>query len=111
MSTAMRLRPIALALLCAVPAWARHDASVCGTSRETPAELQFFHRQALKHAPRPRVVTAVAGSRDIGNIAIMEDSAGVVARQNDFNLDGQTLQFTLQAGAYRYAVSSGGYDA
>jgi uncharacterized protein (TIGR03437 family) len=107
----MRIGPILLALALVVPAWPRHSAPDCGTSRETPIERQFFHRQALKHAPRPRVAAPASGNRDIGNIAIMEDSSGVVARQNDFNLDGQTLQFTLQAGAYRYAVSNGGYDA
>jgi len=99
-----------LLLVFAVPAYPRHAAAGCGTSRETPAERQFFHRQALKRAPRPRLA-GTASVRDIGNIAIMDDSNGVVARQNDFNLDGQTLQFKLQAGAYRYAVSNGGYDA
>lgn len=106
----MRIGPLLLVLTLAVPGYTRHAALDCGTTRETPAERQFFHRRALKRAPRRRVA-GTAAVRDIGNIAIMDDSNGVVARQNDFNLDGQTLQFTLQAGAYRYAISNGGYDA
>jgi uncharacterized protein (TIGR03437 family) len=108
----MRRSSIFLALiLSAQPAYARHAAAGCGTSRETPAERQFFHRQALRHAARPRAAAGAPAGRDIGNIAVMDDANGVVARQNDFNLDGQTLQFTPQGGGYRYAVSNGGYDA
>jgi uncharacterized protein (TIGR03437 family) len=107
----MRFGLILLVLIRALPAYARHGAPACGTSHETPAERQFFHRQALRRAARPRLTAAASSSRDIGNIAVIEDGNGVVARQNDFNLDGQTLRFTPQAGAYGYAVSNGGYDA
>ena len=107
----MRRGSIVLAVvLSAHTLWPRHAAPDCGTTLETPAERQFFHRQALKHATRPRTTAPTPTTRDIGNIAIMDDASGVVVRQNDFNLDGQTLQFTLRGGAYRYVLSSGGYD-
>jgi len=62
--------------------------------------------------PKARAAAAVSGNRDIGNIAIIEDSDGVVEKLNQFNLDSQTLTFTPSAGSarYRYAVSGLGYD-
>ena len=107
-----RLGP--LLLLIATPALASHVLSQCGTTRETPQETLFFHRQALRaRAAQPRPL-AVSANRDIGNIAIIEDADGVVARQNQFNLDLKTLQFTPtapNAAHYRYAVTDNGYDA
>ena len=52
-------------------------------------------------------------ARDIGEIAILEDSDGVIARRNDFNLDGKTIVFTpVGAAHYRFQTSSTGeYDA
>jgi uncharacterized protein (TIGR03437 family) len=107
----MRLALVAVLIGTALPAWSRLDPPGCGTTRETPAERLFFHRQALRRAPRARVSGPGSRSRDIGNIAILDDAGGIVARQNDFNLDGETLAFTLWAGAYRYALSPGGYDS
>src|SRR5437016_4164296 len=104
-------------LLCAAPLYARHDAPGCGTTRETAAETRFLHRQAQRaRAGRglPRAAAAVAGDRDIGNIAIVEDSGGVVEKLNQFNLDSSTLTFTPSAPAaarYRFAVSIPSYDA
>ncbi|HTS25644.1 MAG TPA: hypothetical protein VMH81_07200 [Bryobacteraceae bacterium] len=103
---------LALFAALATPAAARHATSQCGTTRETPGETIFFHRQALRArglAPR-----AASGNRDIGNIAIVDDADGVVTRQNQFNLDLKTLQFAPTApGAaqYGYSVTDNGYDA
>ena len=96
------------------PAIARHSVSLCGTTAETSRETRFLHRQAVR-ARRllPRAATATA-NRDIGNIAILEDADGVVARQNEFNLDRRTVAFTPaspSATQYRYEVSDEGYDA
>ncbi len=109
-----RFGPV-LALIAglAAPSVARHGSSQCGTTRDTPQETLFFHRQALRSRAALRPLAA-SGNRDIGNIAILEDSDGVVARQNQFNLDLNTLQFTPttpNATAYSYAVSANGYDA
>ena len=81
-----------------VPVAARRDAAGCGTSDSTPAEVMFLHRQAARrNAGRPRPLAAgptASTNRDIGNIAIIEDSDGVVETLNQFNLDGSTLTFT-----------------
>ena len=53
---------------------------------------------------------AVSANRDAGNIAIIEDTDGIVARQNEFNLDLKTLRFTPGTSGYAYAVLDGGYD-
>lgn len=100
---------VVIAAVAVLPMWPRHAAPDCGTTRETPAERLFFHRQVLKR-PRPRTVPSPT-AHNLGNIAILEDGNGIVVRQNDFNLDGQTLRFTLQAGTYRFALASGGYDS
>lgn len=44
-----RFGPIALILAClAAPVSARHDVSACGTTRGTPNETLFLHRQAVR---------------------------------------------------------------
>ncbi|HLK69520.1 MAG TPA: hypothetical protein VKU19_39090 [Bryobacteraceae bacterium] len=104
--------PFLLLVALSAPAMGSHIVSECGTTRETSHETLFFHRQAMRARPaaRPRAASA---NRDIGNIAIIEDSDGVVARQNQFNLDLKTLHF-LPAGSaashYSYSVTDGGYD-
>ena len=104
-------------LLFAMVASARHDAAGCGTTRETPAETLFLHRQSVRARLARRAAQAAApapNDRDIGNIAIIEDSGGVVEALNQFNLDGSTLTFTpaaSDASRYRYAVSAASYDS
>ncbi|MBZ5725924.1 MAG: hypothetical protein LAP87_13110 [Acidobacteriia bacterium] len=106
-----------LALLAA-PVSARHEVVVCGTTRETANETLFLHRQAVRarQAGGIQALAAAAPSanRDNGDIAIVEDTDGVVARQNQFSLDNNTLTFTPtapNAAHYRYAAAAGGYDA
>jgi len=115
-----RFGPIALILVCLVaPVWARHDVSACGTTRETPNETLFLHRQAVRaraaRSIKPLAAAAASANRDIGNIAIIEDTDGVVERVNPFgNLDHNTLTFTPSApnaAQYRYSVAQEGYDA
>src|SRR5450756_2724049 len=96
----------------AAPVVARHGTAGCGTTDATPAEVLFLHRQAQRaRAARPKPLAAATAStnRDIGNVAIIEDSDGVVEKLNQFNLDGATLTFTSAAGGtprYRYASVS-----
>jgi uncharacterized protein (TIGR03437 family) len=91
------------------------NSSGCATSRETPAETAFLHRQMQRaHALRARAAAAPAANRDIGDIAIIEDAGGVVERQNQFNLDNNTVAFIpsgTNASHNRYAVTAQGYDA
>jgi uncharacterized protein (TIGR03437 family) len=82
----------------------------------------FLHRQvsrtgrrALQFAARDSAsAAALAPSQDIGDIAILPDDGGVVARRNAFDLDQQTLTFLPApplTGAYEYQVSGASYDA
>src|SRR5579872_5906579 len=99
-------------LALAAPAFPRHGAGECGTTRETGPESLFQHRQMVK-ARRLRPLAAVPPNRDIGDIAIIQDVDGVVDRQNQFNLDGTTLAFipvTADASRYRYAVITQALD-
>ena len=109
---------VAVLLSLAAPAFARQDFAVCGTTRESAKEAVFLHRQAVRaraaRGLKPLAVSAPAANRDIGDIALIEDADGVVARQNPFDLDNQTLAFTPtsgKAGSYRYSIADQGYDA
>ncbi|HEY1493412.1 MAG TPA: hypothetical protein VGF49_02670, partial [Candidatus Solibacter sp.] len=107
----MRRQALILSIFV-VAAYARHDTGGCATTQQTSAEVLFLHRQSPRRF-QPRAA-AVSTNRDIGNIAIIEDSGGVVERLNQFNLDNTTLAFaptTPAATAYRYALSPLGYDA
>jgi uncharacterized protein (TIGR03437 family) len=88
---------------------------MCGSSRETLNESLFRHRQFTRmRGPQPRLLPASALNRDAGDIAVIQDAGGIVERQNQFNLDGDTLTFTAAnpaATQYRYAVAQQGYDA
>jgi uncharacterized protein (TIGR03437 family) len=117
-----RFGPLSLIFAClVVPVSARHDVSVCGTTRETPNESLFLHRQSVRaraaRLPRPMAASATtppAANRDMGNIAVIEDTGGVVERLNQFNLDNNTLTFTPtapKAAQYRYSVAPQGYDS
>ena len=99
----------------AAPLAARQETGVCATSGTTPAETLFLHRQALRaRAGRPRPLAAAASAnRDIGNIAVIENSDGIVETLNQFNLNNRTLAFTPAAGnttRYTYRVSGSSYD-
>src|SRR5689334_13133257 len=96
---------------------ARHTASVCGTTRETSSEALFLHHQAARMRrarPAAQAATPAPNDRDIGNIAVIEDSGGVVERLNQFNLDNSTVTFTpvvSDASRYRYTISGQSYNA
>ena len=111
-----RMRRLGLILLLTIAAaWPRQDAAGCATTRETSAERLFLHRQARRlRALRALAPPASTADRDSGNIAIIEDSGGIVERLNQFNLDNTTLTFTPSAAAaarYRFAVSAASYDS
>jgi uncharacterized protein (TIGR03437 family) len=109
---------VAVFISLAAPAFARQDFGVCGTTRESAKEAVFLHRQAVRaraaRGLKPLAASAPAANRDIGDIALIEDADGVVARQNPFSLDNQTLAFiptAEKAGSYRYSIADQGYDA
>ena len=105
-----------LCLLSLAPAFARLEQSLCGTYRDHLREELHLHRRALpSRQPRAAVLHAApTTSLDSGDIAILEDSGGVVARRNLFNLDQKTLQFSPVAGnaaAYTFQIANAGYDS
>ena len=110
-------RLVTVFFLLLSPAFPRQDTGNCGTRPERWREELHLHRhargartQSLSEAAAP----AIATNRDIGNIAILEDSDGVVARRNEFNLDHRTLTFlptTSSATRYTFQVGSDSYDA
>ncbi len=110
----------ALIFLLAPMLWGRSAPETCGTEPTTRAEELFLHQRA-EQAPLRKAARAAGLPRwtrapraDIGEIAIVEDADGVVARRNPFNLDERTLAFLpaeAGAAAYRLHVSAGSYDA
>jgi uncharacterized protein (TIGR03437 family) len=109
----MRRVPVFALLFCVTaPVFARREPSLCGTTVETANERIFLHGQSLRarKGARSMAVAAISANRDAGNIAIIEDADGIVARQNEFNLDLKTLRFTPGTSGYAYAVLDGGYD-
>ena len=122
------------ALLCSVlaglaPSSARTlESTGCGTYRGNGREELFLHQQSerarILHRTAPGafsaraqayhralIASALAANKDYGNIAVIEDSDGVVARQNDFDLDKDpihTVRFAATAGATRYGVYASG---
>ncbi len=99
---------------------ARQIKVICGTNPERRKEEMHLHRQAVLARRAAQLLSAGAqaaprsAARDIGNVAIMEDSDGVVAKRNPFNLDQRTLTFTptsTAATAYKFQLAGAPYDA
>lgn len=97
----------------------REEKVACGTRPGRWKEELFLHRQQAKRVLALKRMGAAAtaaeaprADRDAGNIAILEDSGGVVSRRNDFNLSRRTLAFQPAAGAarYTYTVPGASYD-
>src|SRR5258708_6799995 len=87
---------------------AKQDPVVCGTHAERAREEMFLHRQAVRH--RSASASLLAAARDAGQIALIDDSDGVVGRRNPFDLDRKTLAFRPTSGGYRFDLSGPGYD-
>jgi len=112
------MRPALVFVLCLsflTQSSARLEQSVCGTNRDLWREELHLHRHAVaKRQTTPLIARdAPAAQPDAGDIAILEDSGGVVARRNPFNLDRKTLQFSPagdSAAAYSFQVAAISYD-
>jgi len=90
--------------------------SICGSHPGGAEEALALHRAARSSAAGPaRLALGSASTNiDFGEIAVIEDFDGVVARSNDFDLEGLTVAFepvSLDASSYRFETSDGGYDA
>jgi uncharacterized protein (TIGR03437 family) len=103
-----------LCALITVSALARTERTICGSHQERAGEGMFLHRRsvlALKNKSAVRTAATPAASRDAGNIIVLEDSDGVIARRNVFAMDKQTLRFQPESGKYQYDVRAGVFDA
>jgi len=115
-----RFAPLLVCLTLISSGSARQIPSVCGTNRELRKQELFLHRQAVRARHRAlqladaRTAAALAPAQDVGDIAILPDDGGVVARRNLFDLDQQTLTFSpappMVAG-YQFLVTAQSYDA
>jgi len=91
----------------------------CGTDAGRTQEELFLHRQAARHRlSDPSALSAqpaaAAAARDAGQIALIDDSNGVVVRRNPFDLNQKTLRFLpvqSTATSYQFEVADGSYDA
>lgn len=97
-------------------ALARLDPVVCGTHPEKTKEELFLHRLAVQHRAASGLLQAsrrAAAPRDSGQIALIEDSDGVVGRRNPFDLNQKTLRFFPTkpgAASYRFELGDLSYD-
>jgi uncharacterized protein (TIGR03437 family) len=92
---------------------AREPQVVCGTSRGLAQEELFLHRRSTAELARKGLLRAAAGpvGKDVGNIAVMYDSGGVVARRNPFNLQNRGITFTPTAGnRYGFQTKESAFD-
>lgn len=107
-------------LLCISLLEARQEKLTCGTTGVTPQEELQLHRQAkrlglqrTRKATAERSVAGLAVRPDAGNLAVLDDADGVVARRNPFNLNKRTLRF-VPAGStqrYRFELLDDTFDA
>lgn len=107
-------------LLVQLPAPARQEIAVCGTHAERWREELHLHRKAGRlraaRGPRRQAVEAAvrAAGRDVGEIAVIEDTDGVVSRRNPFDLDNRTVTFLpveASAARYRFTTREGSFDS
>jgi len=112
---------ILLAGLLALPAFARLDVQICGSYRDRWKEELFLHQQSVarreqlrRQNPTAFAVPSRPARADIGGFAILEDVEGVVARRNDFNLDGKRIRFEPQNGdasTYTFTTDTADFDS
>lgn len=107
----------ALALLLSVALLhGRQETRSCGTYADKWREEVHLHRQAVRSgSKRLRAASAERSAvrSDVGNIALLDDTDGVVARRNLFDLNGRTLSFlptSTAAVRYRFELGANTYD-
>lgn len=113
----MRSRNLIASLLVAVlfdtSLPARTIPVICGTERGNIREELFLHARSM--AARQKLglrAAATPPGKDIGNIAVMYDSGGIVSRRNPFNLASKGITFTPASGftRYRFETVNSTYD-
>jgi uncharacterized protein (TIGR03437 family) len=108
-----KFTPFVAVLACASLLSGRQLDRSCGTYTNNWREELYLHRQAEAAQPKTKLLRqASRPSSDIGNIAHLEASDGVVARRNPYNINGRTVRFVPSSGARSYRVQTTGatYD-
>jgi hypothetical protein len=117
--------PLVWVLVCALlhpgGAAAKTAQASCGTFAERVREEVLAHKSSVAAREQERLLRKLYGlqaveehkgaTRDVGEIAVMEEDAGIVSRRNLFNLLGRTIRFRPVGGGYEVTNSAGAYDA
>lgn len=107
----MRVSTWVVLFVAAMPAWAKLDVATCGTHRDRAKEELFLHGRSMERRSALRLASAPAAAiPDAGDIAIIDDSSGAVARRNPFTLERRTIVFTPAGAGYTFRVSGDTYD-
>jgi uncharacterized protein (TIGR03437 family) len=86
----------------------------CGTQPARPQQELFLHQRHMVSRARgarfePRAQTTGI-NQDVGDLAVLDDSGGVIGRRNIFDLDRRTLIFQPDASGYRLTVGGDTFD-
>jgi len=99
------------------PVFAADALALCSTHRTNLTEQLHLHRQSTRALERARKLRAYAAlpdrpayAADLGNIAAMDSSGGVLASPNSFNLDNLNLLFRREAAGLRLLDSPNTYN-
>jgi uncharacterized protein (TIGR03437 family) len=113
-------RAVGLAVVAGAAAVAaKEPLAECGSYFSKAREEVFLHlRQTVRRAGAARLAAgdtaaprAVRPNQDVGEIAVIGAGGGVVGLRNPFDLVGQTVRFSPEAGGYRLETTSASYDA
>ncbi len=117
--------PLVWVVVCALlqpgTALAKTAQAACGTYAERVREEVLAHRSSVAAREQEKLLRKLYGlqaveerkgaTRDVGEIAVMEEDAGIVSRRNLFNLPGRTIRFRPSGAGYEVSNSADGYDA
>ena len=119
-STHAQKVPFLFFLLC-LAMFGKGAKESCGTYPERVKEELLRSKLNVERRELERVFRKLGGlaaieevkgaARDIGNIAVIEEDAGLISRRNLFNLNQKTLRFVPVAGGYGVelaAIDAGG---
>lgn len=102
------------------PLAAKGAGAYCGTYPQKALEELFVHRQNLQLKELRQQLSRLNGfavteepkgaTEDRGDIAILEEDAGIVSRRNPFTLSQRTLRFVPEGEGYRAENIEGNYS-
>ncbi len=104
-------RPLTILAALTWLLWGRTEPATCDYHPWKFLEENDLSAKAARRASSPRKLAlgaARSNARDVGNIAVLEDSGGVVSRRNPFNLSRRKVIFDVvnaEASAYRFRIS------